>query len=58
MGRAKVQLHLLKGDEITAESILALLTAITGREPTPEEVAEVRRAMEEYEDGRRPSKDR
>ena len=50
MAREKVRLHLLKGDEIDAESVLALFAAIAGRKPTPEEVADVRREIQEWED--------
>lgn len=59
MERPKVRLHLLKvGKEVNAGAILAIFKAIAGRDPTPDEIAEVQRELVEDDGGSQREKDR
>src|SRR6185312_4114145 len=41
----KPTLRLIRGDSITVESLMKMYTALTGKEPTPEEVEECRQIL-------------
>jgi ketosteroid isomerase-like protein len=43
----KPELHLLRGDTLIFEDILALFRALTGREPIEQEIAEARKVWDE-----------
>lgn len=46
MDRQKVRLHLMKvAEDVTAEQIVDLFRAITGREPTADEIGELDREL-------------
>lgn len=45
--REKVRLHLMRADVVTVESLASFFKALTGREVTPEEAAEVKRILGE-----------
>lgn len=51
----RVKLYLMKANPLpTVEQIAALSKAITGRDPTPEEIAEARRILDETPERERP----